>query len=299
MPSLEHDTLAELFRTNPRLAAEVVTHLGVDLPTWHQARAEPADLPELTPAEHYADVVVTLTGADGQPALAVVVEVQLGRDRDKVYSWPAYLANLRWRLRCPVVLLIVCRSARIAARCARPIQLGPGFTLTPQVLGPEQVPLVTDPVEATRTPELAVLSAMAHGTDPKRGQVFQALLAALDHVHPDHATLYAGIVWRVLPKSARPELEELMSTATTPYRDYLSPFVNRFVNQGRREGEATGEAKGEAKAVLRVLAARGIEVPDDARERIRTCTDLEQLDVWVTRAATARTIDDLFDEATA
>lgn len=56
---------------------------------------------------------------------------------------------------------------------------------------------------------------------------------------------------------------------------------------------ARGEARGEARAVLAILDARDITVPDDARARIAACTDLVQLDTWVRRAVTARTIDDL------
>jgi hypothetical protein len=67
--------------------------------------------------------------------------------------------------------------------------------------------------------------------------------------------------------------------------------VRRFVLQGRDEGRAEGEAS----AVLAVFDARGIAAPDDARTRITGCSDLDQLDVWVRRAATAATIDDLFD----
>jgi hypothetical protein len=36
-------------------------------------------------------------------------------------------------------------------------------------------------------------------------------------------------------------------------------------------------------------------VPDDARTRITECSDLNQLDTWIRRAATAESIDDLFD----
>jgi hypothetical protein len=42
------------------------------------------------------------------------------------------------------------------------------------------------------------------------------------------------------------------------------------------------------------LKARNVEVPDFLRERISTCTDLEQLETWIGRAATAATIDELF-----
>jgi hypothetical protein len=44
------------------------------------------------------------------------------------------------------------------------------------------------------------------------------------------------------------------------------------------------------------LASRGIEVPDALREQITTCTDLDQLDIWIRRAATARTAHDLLTD---
>ncbi|GAT67436.1 hypothetical protein PS9374_03090 [Planomonospora sphaerica] len=49
--------------------------------------------------------------------------------------------------------------------------------------------------------------------------------------------------------------------------------------------------------MLLVLAARGLEVPDDVRARITACTDLARLKSWAARAATARAVHDLFDEA--
>ncbi|HUR09697.1 MAG TPA: hypothetical protein VM347_44670 [Nonomuraea sp.] len=45
-----------------------------------------------------------------------------------------------------------------------------------------------------------------------------------------------------------------------------------------------------------MLAARGFNVPDDTRDRIATCTDLAQLETWLARAATAQTVQGLFDE---
>jgi hypothetical protein len=42
-----------------------------------------------------------------------------------------------------------------------------------------------------------------------------------------------------------------------------------------------------------VLKARGIEVPEEARAQITGCTDADQLKVWVQRAATAESIEDV------
>jgi hypothetical protein len=43
------------------------------------------------------------------------------------------------------------------------------------------------------------------------------------------------------------------------------------------------------------LAVRGIDVPEDARARIRACTDTRQLDTWLDRAVGATAITDLFE----
>ncbi|WP_285487083.1 hypothetical protein, partial [Amycolatopsis taiwanensis] len=83
--------------------------------------------------------------------------------------------------------------------------------------------------------------------------------------------------------------------------EYKSEFVRKYIHQGRAEGEAKGraegEAKGEAKAVLAVLESRGIEVPEQVRERISGCTDLDQLEGWIHRVATVNSVDELFNQA--
>lgn len=290
MPSSLHEALIQMFRYRPTLAAELLTDaLGINLPVYEQARLESGEFTDVTPTEYRADSVVVLATGD-TPVLAVVVEAQLGRDRDKRWTWPVYLATLRARLCCSTVLLVVCVDATTAAWCGAPIDLGhPGWVLSPLVLGPDRVPLVTDADQASRAPELAVLSAMAHRAHPDRNKVLHALLSALAAVDPERATLYSDVVLAALPAAARRYLEALMTTRTY---EYQSDFVRRYVFQGRAEGRAEGEAK----AVLAVLDARGIDIPDDARARITECSDLDQLDIWVRRAATARSINDLFYE---
>ncbi|MGQ0779348.1 MAG: hypothetical protein ACT4NY_33865, partial [Pseudonocardiales bacterium] len=293
MPSLLHETLVEMFRHRPSLAVELLAGvLGVDVPGYERVRVDPGECTDLTPTEYRADTVVVLLSAAGRPVLAVVVEVQLGRDGDKRWSWPVYLATLRARLRCPAVLLVVCVDAATASWCASPIELGhPGLRLVPLVLGPDRVPVVTEVADAVRAPELAVLSAMAHGGRPEGSWVLNALLGALEAVDEQRATLYSDVVLAALPVAARRYLEALMISRT---HEYQSEFVRRYVFQGRTEGRTEGRAEGEATALLTVLHARGIDVPEDARTRIIECSDLEQLDAWVRRAVTAGSVDDLF-----
>ena len=268
MPSQVHESFAEVFRREPGLVAQVLSGLfGLAVPAFQQAQLSSGELTEVVPAEYRADAVVVLT-AGAANALAVVVEVQLRTDQHKQWTWPVYLVNLRARLKCPVVLLVMCRHARTAAWCARPIAIGhPGLVLTPLVLGPNQVPVLTDPDAARDSPELAVLSAMIHGARPGTEAVLEALLAGLETLDHDHADLYTDLVLTVLPKAARDCLEALMTT--TGYR-YKSDFARRHFDRGRAEGEARGRAEGEATAAPKAKPKRCWRFWTPARSRCPT-----------------------------
>ena len=137
VPSITHETLMELFRNWPSLVPELLASaLGVDVPVHQQVRLEPSDCTDVAPTEYRADAVVVLRDAD-RPVLAVVVEVQLGRDRVKRRSWPVYVATLHARWDCPVALLVVGVDAAVAAWCARPIEFGLGWRGVPLVQEPD------------------------------------------------------------------------------------------------------------------------------------------------------------------
>ncbi|MFF5260976.1 hypothetical protein ACFY4C_18715 [Actinomadura viridis] len=255
------------------------------------ARLECGDLTEWAPTEYRADGAVVLEAPD--PALAVIVEVQRSRDADKRRSWPVYLTTLHARLKCPTVLLVVCPDRGAARWSTKPIRIGhPRWELHPLVLGPDQIPAITDVQQATRDPEMAVLSAIAHGNGPAGEQVLEAVHAALISIDPKYSDRYNDLVFVALSEAARTYLEGLMSVGTYEYK---SDFARRYFSQGKAEGKLEGEARGEAKALLRVLKARGIEVEDETAERIRNCTDTAQLETWIERAVTADNAHELFD----
>ena len=78
-----------------------------------------------------ADVAVLLL-ADDVPIWVLIVEVQLGIDHQKRYSWPEYTTGSRAKHRCPVGLLVVAPDPLVAALCAEPIEMGiSGFVLRP------------------------------------------------------------------------------------------------------------------------------------------------------------------------
>jgi hypothetical protein len=67
-------------------------------------------------------------------------------------------------------------------------------------------------------------------------------------------------------------------------------------DEGRREGRTEGEVAARARDVLTVLQARGIAVPDAARERVLAQKDPARLERWLVKAASASSLAEVLDE---
>lgn len=282
-----------MFRNRPALAPELLRSVfGLKIPDSPQASLGSEAFTDCDPTEYRSDATIIVGDSDA-PDLAVVLEVQLRPEKRKSYTWPVYLATLRARRECPVTLLVVCPDTRTANACAQPIETGhPDWILKPLVLSPERIPAVTDPAEARRLPELAVLGTPVHADGPDRTAVLDAFCAALDATTIDRGSLYYDYVASRLSVAARHTLEELMSAGTY---EYQSDFARKYYGEGEAKGEAKGEARGEAKAILAFLTARGLAVSEEVRGRITSCADLDQLETWVQRAATIDSAEELFD----
>ena len=305
MPSLAHEILVDLFKNRPSLGVELLTEaLGVTPPPYTASQLVSIDLTQIHPTEYRADVVTLLLDG-GVPSGVQIVEVQLGIDAAKRYSWPEYATGSRARYRCPVSLLVVAPDPAVAAWCAEPIETGiPGFVLRPPVLGRAAIPVVTDPAEAARRPELAVLSAMAHGDGEQAVNVAAAALPAVAGLEPDRARFYGDLVLNSLNQVARRALEAMMIKGY----EFQSDFAKKYValgraegraegrDEGRAEGRDEGRAEGEARALLAALRVRGIPVPEAARERILAEKDPERLERWVERAIVATSLDDVLTD---
>jgi hypothetical protein len=292
MPSLRHEALLELFRNRPALAAELLRDaLGVELPAYAEARAESAELTQVVPTEYRADLVVLL--GDARPRFAIVVEVQLSPDEEKRYTWPVYLTLMRARLKCPTALLVVAPDAGMARWSGQPMETGHrGFVLRPYVAGPESIPVITRAEDARAAVEVAVLSAMAHGRGEKGAAIAEAVLPGLAGIDDERARFYFDLVMYSLNDVARMALEVLMRSGTY---EYQSEFARRYFAQGREEGRQEGRQEGEMSALLEVLEARGLQVDEQARQRIAACTETEQLKRWLRKAVSVQSVQELFE----
>jgi hypothetical protein len=91
-------------------------------------------------------------------------------------------------------------------------------------------------------------------------------------------------------EAARRALEEMMKGY-----EYQSDLGKKYA-QMSAQARAEGRAEGEARALLTVLQARGIAVPDSVRERILAQKDLEQLKSWLNKSVVASSVNEVFDE---
>jgi hypothetical protein len=258
-------------------------HALAGTPIWE------SNLSEAPTRERRADLVLTL----GRPPVrALVVEVQLSRDSRKRFSWPAYLTSLRERLRVPVELVVIAPSPKVAAWARRPIATGhPGFDLSPTVLSGAEIPRITNPREAARAPELAMLSVLAHGHEPDALAVATAALGAARVLDRERAADYHELIWMSVAKPLRRKLEEKMRLGN---REYITPISRPWIEQGRAQGRAEGRVEGRAEYLVAVAEMRGMELTPTQRGRILACRDMKTLDRWLRRALVAEKASELF-----
>ncbi len=290
MPSHKHQSLTKLLTESPTLVPVLVRDLlGLEVPESFELLPSPETVRELKYPEYSADGTVLIHQGDEATREAFIVEVQLRPDDDKHATWPLYVAGVHLRLGCPATLVVITDDEDTAAWSATPIDLGRGrMVLRPLVIGPSQIPQHLDQPRARELPELAVLAVITHGEKAGAEQLGRTALAASEDLattDPIRATLYADLILAYLSEAARKALEDDMGVSTDAY---ISDFAKRYVSQGRSEGEA--------QALLLVLESRGLAVSDEARARIIACTDIEQLDAWLSRAATADSVDAIFDD---
>ncbi|MFV2198315.1 hypothetical protein [Nocardiopsis sp. LOL_012] len=298
MPSREHEIPLRIIQNLPEMVPVLLKEsLGIDPPPHTETVLTSSVLTNCDPKEWNSDGAVLLR--DGtEHVLAVVVERQHRADARKKSSWPAYLVTLYARLGCPAILLVLCPTDGMACTCAEEIHIGhPGFVLSPLVIGPSATPVVTEAGKARALPELAVLSARAHGdTDPK---TLDALMEALDSIDPDRRAFYYDYVMAGLGEAALKHMEDLMAVDTW---EWQSDFARKYVGIGREEGRKEGREEVRAEVhdalvdgVIAVLEGRGLPVSDRVRERIASCADLSTLQKWLPKAAGVDRPEDLFD----
>ncbi|MQY04486.1 hypothetical protein [Actinomadura macrotermitis] len=286
MPGRQHDAINDLIREHPDLALWALrTVADIDLEPPGPLRTISGELNDRVSRDRQADTILA-DGPDNGLRNLLITEVETKLSTRKLEQCLHYATILVIQHDRPVYVVVFTPDAQ-ADKYAAPVTLtrgGLSITLTPTLVGPDQLPVITDPAQVVADPALAALALMAHG---KTEGVIRTFIEGLDTIKSrespgdnGHAMRYFDYAIDVAPFSIRRLLERDIMRTELPIR---SEFAKTYI------------AKGEIKAILSVLDARGLEVSSAAREQITGCTDLDQLETWVRRAAIIQTADELFD----
>jgi hypothetical protein len=143
---------------------------------------------------------------------------------------------------------------------------------------------VTDQHAANADPELAVLSAMAHGRDADAGTALKiALVAAAASVGLDaeRSILNHDLVLASLSKAAKRALQAM---DPAKYK-FQSEFAKRYFSQGKAEGKA--------EVVLNLLALKFRKVSAATKKRVQS-DSTQELDRYAERILTAKSLGEVF-----
>jgi hypothetical protein len=292
--TFEHEIIVDMLRESDRLLLDLLREVfGID-PGDVVLEKSAENFAELEPARSSADVVLLARRRAGRIEEAFVAEVQRDWKARKSRVWPHYATGLSVRLECPVTVVVLATTRGVARKASRPVSLGRNGTFTPLVIGPDDIPRITDPAIATTMPELAVLSVHAHRRRPpvEREHVGRAALIGTDTADLDEGRrqLYLDLILNWLGRAVRRSVERSMDLDKYEYRS--EPFKRAFA-KGKQEGRQEGLAR-LRNTVLAIVDARSVRLTQTQRRRVQRCGDLDQLQEWATRAATCRSADELF-----
>lgn len=298
MPSATHDGLVALFSNDPTLAARLLCARAGSprLPAHDEVSVTRSDLGPPVPSDRRVDLALEFRHRKRRTAI-VLLEVQLRPDPDKGWTWPNYYAAARDRWRCPVFLIVVTPTRRMAKWCRRTITTAQ-MTFTPFVLGPDEVPLITNVKLPRKYPELGVLSAMIHGQGVA---LVRATLGKLQRLDRDTHRTYTSLLESSFgqPETTMTSQEFLAKHGIS--RD-MQAFIDKYgedkglevfgeflvarllVQEQLREREAKIETRVRQDAILELLAERSLRIPRVVRAEIRQCTSTSRLRTMHRRA---------------
>jgi hypothetical protein len=228
----------------------------------------------------------------------VVVEVQNKIDPKKRRRW-LLAASLLFNAHGQMGDVLVITASRHVARWAADVasarsKLGTQLTLRPVVLllAGAAVEALLDP----RQPELAFFAAWAmqerHGRAAK--QTVRRAIELTGKLPAPLREQQARAILNVLNEEMAPFFDEVMMETS---KQGATPWARAVLAKIEARGREKGKADGKQEALLAVLTSRELPVSATQEKRIKKCTDLDVLDLWIRRATTASSVKDVLGPA--
>ncbi|GCB47583.1 hypothetical protein [Streptomyces sp. NL15-2K] len=137
------------------------------------------------------DSALKVQPSEGEDFL-LAIEVQAEQDPDKAPGWARRVAQLHMTYHLPVLLLVICRNRPTATWAAGPFEHRIGTwtsqILRPLVLGPDDLPEITDEPTVIRQPALATLATIVHSDSEKITNMLGVLVGGIRSLNRETAT---------------------------------------------------------------------------------------------------------------
>lgn len=285
MPNPPHEILHRIFHEDSNLISSVLRFVEVPFPEPTKITVGNVDTTEpMQVLERRIDTLLEAQTEDG-PFL-IAIEVQNRPSPEKLRNWAYYPAYLHERRKCPVMLIVVCRDTKTAEWASQPYSIGlserPTLVSTPIVVGPKDLPHITDVDEIVADPYFAVFCALAHAHEPEIGGILEPIAAALTQLEdPRFGSKLQELIERGLQDTAAKEI----------WRKIMAPIPLEI--EFRSEYARENQAVGITLSVLKLLDHRGIAVSPAARARITACTDFNLAKTWLDEAFDVTSADEL------
>ena len=321
MVCFPHEAIPRIFQTDPGLFARTAQALGIPFADATSGARFPAGLTRDLPFKVNAESLVRI---DSPRSYVLAIEVLDHEDPEKLMNWSCSLAHLYAKYRWPPILAVICLNSSTSVWAARQLNIGTAewrtLALRPVVLGPDNVPVITDPDQVAQDIPMAILSAVLHQRNPAVQDTLAALASAVrgaqrhdqggegDAEDENTAEVFIELTAQGLDKSRAAAIWRRHVVIDTSF--FKSSISEELRDEGRAQGLAEGMARGmtrgvskglaegmtraKAEDILLLLARRGIEISPYDRADVKTCTDLAVLQRWFDRAITATSAADVF-----
>jgi predicted transposase/invertase (TIGR01784 family) len=103
---------------------------------------------------------------------------------------------------------------------------------------------------------------------------------------------FSSYEWQAYERAKMSE-QDARGALTIVRQEGKEEGMREGMREGIREGLSEGILRGKREALLLLLAHRSIDLTDEHRTRIATCTDSELLDRWFQRALTATSVAEI------
>jgi flagellar biosynthesis/type III secretory pathway protein FliH len=305
LPSFRHEYFIALLRHLGDLARLIVRQEVALPPRKLIARNDSGDLSQLEPVQRLADHVITFhpagrsaDGGDLPPALVIIVEVQLRRDRRKAQAWPGYVVSAMARFKCEVVLLVITEKRSVAKWAKGPFGTAQ-MPLRPVVFCLDELPQQLSSSDAQLRRAIAVLDALAHPSEQTLRSAFESIKLFPSELRE----LTYDALRRAAPSALIERMEEKRMLPAHMFKSRFARYhIARGKKMGLEEGREVGREEGREEVqkkwvadlqgfVLEVMRSKLGRVSAAEKKRIRGMEDdaaLRALHANLVRAADAK-----------